>query len=158
MIVMAVDPGQTTGWVISDLREERMAVGATHMMVKEGLMNYGQVGGGTTVESECKQARFLLQACEHHEVELVVMESFFLFPDQGHSPDPAGIAPVRIISRFEMINWLTLPTYPITFQTPSEKSVITDERLRRWGLWKPGKPHANDAMRHLCVFARKWAP
>jgi hypothetical protein len=40
-------------------------------------------------------------------------------------------------------------------QSSSDKSVMTDERLERWGLWQRGKPHANDAIRHLCLFLRK---
>lgn len=39
-------------------------------------------------------------------------------------------------------------------QMPSAKSVVSDDRLKRHGLWLPGKPHATDAVRHLVVRLR----
>lgn len=44
-------------------------------------------------------------------------------------------------------------------QQASERSVVTNERLKRWGLWTPGPAkrmdHQRDALRHLCVYRRK---
>jgi hypothetical protein len=40
-------------------------------------------------------------------------------------------------------------------QLPSDMSVITDDRLRRWGLWEPGKKHSRDAWKHWVVRLRK---
>lgn len=43
----------------------------------------------------------------------------------------------------------------VVWQSPSNaKGVFTDERIRREGLWVPGRPHAVDAVRHLCLLWR----
>lgn len=44
----------------------------------------------------------------------------------------------------------------VVWQSPSNaKGVFTDERIRRAGLWVPGRPHAVDAIRHLCLLWRQ---
>lgn len=35
------------------------------------------------------------------------------------------------------------------------KRVATDERLRAWGLWKPGSDHERDAERHIITALRR---
>lgn len=46
--------------------------------------------------------------------------------------------------------------YEFVEQSPSDaKGTITDKRLKLWGLWYPGEPHRNDAMRHLLLWLRK---
>lgn len=43
----------------------------------------------------------------------------------------------------------------VVFQQPSQaKTIATNERLRRWGLWQVGKVHGRDAVRHAVVFLR----
>lgn len=42
-------------------------------------------------------------------------------------------------------------------QMPSAKAVVNDDRLKRHGLWVPGKPHAMDAVRHEIVRLRMLA-
>src|SRR5215218_7372371 len=34
------------------------------------------------------------------------------------------------------------------YQQPGDRLTITDERMRRWGIFTPGKRHLNDAMQH----------
>ena len=44
----------------------------------------------------------------------------------------------------------------ILWQTPSNaKGIFTDSRLKDQKLWIPGKPHACDAVRHLCLLWRQ---
>lgn len=40
-------------------------------------------------------------------------------------------------------------------QASDAKTVVTDDRLRRWGAWAPGLEHARDATRHLVFFGMK---
>jgi hypothetical protein len=42
-------------------------------------------------------------------------------------------------------------------QMPGERTVITDARLRLWGLWVPGMDHGRDALRHGLVFLRRFS-
>lgn len=41
-------------------------------------------------------------------------------------------------------------------QASAAKGVVTDERLRRLGLWVKGEQHTRDAMRHLVLCAQRW--
>ena len=95
----------------------------------------------------------------------VVIEDFVL---RKYTKDRDLLAPVRITARIEQIVEL-LREYgyakedvaagrvlPMFKQQPSlAMSTCTDERMRRWGLWTPGKPHANDALRHAVTFLRR---
>lgn len=159
--VLVGDPGTTTGWVASVLERTDEP---SHEMVKRCAPVGGHIGGGTSMKDELANAWDFLSLGWKMDVDVVVLESFILFPDRQHTPDPSAVTPVRIISMVEAYNDVIRrgmmdsmdDALPIIYQTPSQKSVITDERLRRWGLWTPGKTHKNDAMRHLLVFARKW--
>ena len=48
------------------------------------------------------------------------------------------------------------PSYPIMvrWQSPSEISAITDQRLKNAGLWVRGQEHQRDAWRHLLARLR----
>ena len=51
-----------------------------------------------------------------------------------------------------LAGWLGGYTMGIEFQGPSEAMTFaTDKRLKDAGLWVPGRPHENDARRHVCV-------
>ena len=42
-------------------------------------------------------------------------------------------------------------------QTPSERTVVSNDRLKRWGLWVKGSDHERDAVRHLALLCMKEA-
>ena len=45
--------------------------------------------------------------------------------------------------------------WDLEMQMPSEaKGYANDERMKRWGFWVPGKPHATDALRHWVKYER----
>jgi hypothetical protein len=47
----------------------------------------------------------------------------------------------------------------VVTQTPSEaKFFFTDERLKERGLYTPGKPHQNDAWRHILRYLADYVP
>jgi hypothetical protein len=156
VMCMGVDPGVTTGWAISGLLKLNMAQLGSHEMVKRGMVAVGQVVSKRSVmRSEIEASSELLRIAVAHGVEIIIMEDFRLFPDEAHNPDPAGIAPVRIYSMMEALAWERGLMIDFVYQMPGEKTIITDERLKRWGLWVRGARHARDAVKHLCVYARK---
>lgn len=66
------------------------------------------------------------------------------------------LSPIRVLAAAEafMTMHACLAGATVSTQMPAAKGIVTDERLERWGLWQPGKPHANDAIRHLIVLLR----
>lgn len=69
------------------------------------------------------------------------------------------LTPIRVGAAFEalMLRENELRYTEVSYQMPSEKSSITDERQKRWGLWFPGKKDANVAIKHLIIKLRRLA-
>lgn len=87
----------------------------------------------------------------------LVYEDFTL---RERTKDRNLLSPIRVTAHSQSVlfnRWQihssSLPE--IVLQSSSDKSVIRDDQLERWGLWQRGKPHANDAIRHLCLYLRK---
>jgi len=106
---------------------------------------------------------------------VLVIENFVLRIGKGGTSDRSGLAPVRVTAAIETAVWLVVGEAGLSMlgaerddslswdglageqwlwtprmQTPSEaKGFATNERLKRWGLWEVGKPHARDAWRHV---------
>jgi hypothetical protein len=165
--LLALDPGTTTGWAFAKLSRGDKVL----LSVRE-TMEVGQLRGRCEEETTWL---VLMDVIGELEPEVVVVEDFVLFPNQKHSPDRSGTAPMRIIFGLDLFLWmatesderfqstdrfeeyLLLPT--VVKQMPGERSVIGDDDLRRWGLWRTPKQgggrHAMDALKHLIVRGRK---
>jgi hypothetical protein len=77
----------------------------------------------------------------------VVIEDFIL-RERTQSRDL--LAPVRLAAKLDDRLYVTNWRGNLTYQSPSDaKSIITDERLKQWGLYETGSPHIRDAWRHL---------
>lgn len=151
----AYDPGGTTGWAHVWLPTSVLSGGGSILEAME--FEIGQIPGSDTA-----QGRVLAQQLAAHSGP-VVIEDFVL---RKFSAGRDLLAPVRMISRIEQIIDLLLEygyepedrqgVLPIFKQMPAlAKGTCTDERMRRWGLWTPGKPHGNDALRHAVTFLRR---
>lgn len=168
MKVMAFDPGTTTGVAWADLepgrdpvesiREEwrrREAKGWTQAVTE---VPCGIDERGAVVKMVDMLYRF--------GAEVGIIEDFILLPPEVHggwSSDRKGLSPVRIAARMdqEIANHVWPAGVPpeIVMQMPGERTIITPERLKRWGLWvtksKGGGKDAMAALQHLIVYGRK---
>lgn len=84
------------------------------------------------------------------------MESFQLRLNKarGAGSSEHMLDPIRVIHACEALSYCDggeRKWTEIELQTPSQKSTITNERLRRWGLWTKGSEHRRDATRHLAI-------
>lgn len=67
----------------------------------------------------------------------------------------AVLTPVEVIGVVK--EWARQKDWALVSQTPAEgKFFFTDDRLKAMQLWKPGKPHAMDALRHLLYFRKEF--
>lgn len=85
----------------------------------------------------------------------VVGEGFTL---RELTKDPSLLSPVRLYSKVELLFYRSneIDVWVTERQQASDaKATCTDARMRSWGLWLPGKPHATDATRHLIVYLRR---
>lgn len=145
--VLGFDPGGTTGW------------GFLSFHIDALLPNYDMFDG---MQFDCGQ---IYGDDEQQSVELrkfidehlgpIVVEGFVL---RKFSRDPDLLSPVRMGSRISLLAEIKnrADPFPIFEQQPSmAMATATDDRMRDWGLWTPGQPHANDAIRHCITFLRR---
>lgn len=171
--LFAFDPGGTTGWAYFACPTENVFKMETDLL--DGMeVQYGQLSGKEPVQG--MQAYDLLK--EDGFVGPVIIEDFTLRRfDQGDDL----LSPVRMTARIEqmmeMLNWqrgvgeysrtlmpdgkvAALPNAWRELRSRRQSaemamSTATDARLKDWGLWATGKPHARDAMRHGITFLRR---
>jgi hypothetical protein len=109
--------------------------------------------GGTSesVDSYLALCRAAWEKAEEGDVVVIGYEGFSLMMS---SRDDALLEPERFgaVLRDRLRGTEVEPIR----QMPSERIVITDERLRLWGLWTPGPDHPRDALKHALVFLRRF--
>lgn len=158
MRVMSVDPGGKTGWCAINIPDHfistsRTKFDSTHRLVKwckdNGEMRWGEVSAGPV-----RTAVELVRTAGHLGCTTVLMESMYL--------DKPGSRKVRtgdILSPCK-VGWAFAGLYEgqklgtVIWRPPSEMAVITDARLKQWGLWIPNQKDARAALKHLMVYLR----
>ena len=128
MRLLALDPGRTVGWAAFDK-------GASGERYHSGQVKDDQVWH--LLESSKLNLKGL---------DLLIVESF-----KYRQLPKADLTPVEVIGIVK--EWARQFQVDVTWQTPSQaKFFFTDDRIKKLGLYQPGKPHAMDAMRHLLYY------
>lgn len=124
MKVVALDPGRTTGYAMGDISEDG------HMIIATGQHKWSQ--------------RDLHNNLEWYQPDYIVYETF----EYRRKKDRADLYPRELIGVIEL--YADVENIRTHTQSPSSAmTYFTDTRLKEDGVYKPGKPHANDAARHL---------
>jgi hypothetical protein len=83
----------------------------------------------------------------------VIIEDFIL---RERTQSRSLLAPVRITAALTDRLYSKGYRGEVVLQSPSDaKSIVTDSRLKAWGLWHEGSPHIRDAWRHLVKYLRE---
>src|SRR5688500_3498673 len=147
--LMAVDPGGTTGWAVFWIPTANMLVRDLRIL-EDAEYRCGQATG-----PEEQQVKELIDVMRDIGDAPVIIEDFIL---RQFRQDRGLLSPVRVTAMLEFAIWERGwdAAHPIRKQQASlAKSTVTDERLRDWGFWEPGMPHARDALRHALTFLRR---
>lgn len=144
--VASFDPGGTTGWSIMTVHPAALADPALSVLDNIFHWEQGQIDG-----NEYEQVDQILELLEHWDGATVLFEGFKLLTTA------AELSPVRITAT---VSWALQRLYDpprVMFQQmPREKDQATDDRLRRWKLYRAdGQVHARDATRHAILFMRR---
>ena len=124
--IIAFDPGGTTGYKLYDSEADTFS------------------GGQLEPNHHFK----LWSMLNNLKINAVVYETF-----EYRNKSRAGLVLdsreyIGIIRLFEEMYSIST-----TKQTPAQaKGFVSDDRLKRGGLWVPGHPHENDACRHLIYY------
>ena len=168
MRVMAIDPGITTGWAVGDapfFNDGNWVFGAGEVAALEVGRRIGvgpketaeSVNRGMLYASERLAVDVLAGMVEDYAPDVLVVEDFVVYEHKATSvsTQAGALAPVRIGA---MLAYVAAECgCEIEYQMASMgKTTVTNERLKRWGLWQVGKPHARDAIRHLVTYLRRF--
>ena len=130
--LLCLDPGGTTGVAVFEYSDNTEAT----------LEYYDQVPGSLKGFIEwykiySSKLNWDVVVCEDFTLRINVK-----FPD---------LSPVYIIGTYQALGSPIVKDY----QQPTQKPLCDDDRLKKLGLHKPGKGHANDAIRHGIIYLRR---
>src|ERR1035441_10038009 len=132
MLIVAFDPGNTTGLAI--VNTDLMDVIKTHEMQWEEL------------------CRFLDSMQDYDMPDVFVYERFTI--TEGTAKLSPQTGPMDVIGALKYVANRQL--IEIVAETPHDaKTFGTDVRLKEYGWYTKGKGHANDAARHLFLYCVK---
>lgn len=139
-IIIAIDPGKTTGVAKLRLTDTDFE-----------LIGTWQLTDPDTVWEPLKQ--IIEEAKKRHDDVVVLCESFELRPDVAQ-PDETPKYIIKDLNRY------VEPEHPIEYQMASQAKVGIPpgksgrrDRLHAFDLHQRGYRHANDAIRHCLVYA-----
>lgn len=131
MILLALDPGRTIGWAAINLEAPQ---GSTYR-------------SGQIRQEELWVVLSTLNPFGEELPSKIIYESFKL----RHTPRFPDLSPVECIGVIKQ--WCLLNHVHAVAQSPAQaKHFWTDDRLKQFQVYRRGKPHANDAMRHLMYY------
>jgi hypothetical protein len=144
--VISFDPGGTTGWAVFTVHPS--ALDSDDFAILDNIIHWeqGQIEG-----SMVEQAMQIAELLDLWDDAVVLFEDFELMTVD------AELSPVRLLAMSEWIcQTMFMPVRPMFLQMPNMKETASDDRLKRWKLFKPGPAvHARDATRHGIVFLRR---
>ena len=128
MKICAIDPGGTSGYVLSEVIHGEPLTTLEHTI---GEIDLSRVWDMLT----------------SYKPDIIVIEKF----SYRNSRNKVDLTAVEVIGVVR--EWCRQTDVDLYFQTPSQaKHFFTDDRLREGRAYNKGMPHANDAMRHLFFF------
>jgi hypothetical protein len=146
LVLIGLDPGGTTGWALLVIGQDAMLEPELKILNNIALYSFGEFKG-----DEHKQVDAIEDMLELWPGAAVVREDFIL---RTQNKSREVLSPVRL--GFAIDHLLYSRNRVVFTQQPSlAKSTATDDRLKSWGLYRPGSEHARDATRHAITFARR---
>jgi len=130
-ILVALDPGETTGYAI---------------FMNNYLIETGQISGKNFVECIKDLHRLLRNANPHH----VVMEDYKIYSHKSQAHAWSSLFTPRLLGAIETLCYFERKV--LHRQMASAKGFCTDEKLKKWNMFRVGQPHACDAVRHGVYF------
>lgn len=126
--LLAFDPGETLGW-------SRATEGHFDVASQVGRVKFDDI----------------TQLLDSFRPGLLVIESYRLYPWAASEQSFSDFFTPRLIGAIEQSAFAR--GIPRVFQSAQQgKNFCTDSKLKAWGMWCPGLPHANDATRHLTAY------
>lgn len=153
--ILGIDPGGTTGWCRLTFPRICITEGAPGEIWEQEV---GEFFGPTWEQTYAIAALCrTVQGLAYRVGPALVVEAWDNDPSFKVT-DPEVLSPHAIGSQLEYVAHKTklLGDARLIFQSRVQaKSTATDDRLKRWGLYKRGSDHIKDATRHAIVALRR---
>lgn len=135
--LIAVDPGETVGFAWFRKGDLRHA----------GQTSWRELPDEDTIKT---LGLFFQRLLINYEPVHVVIEDYKIYEHKSKMHSWSDLITPRLIGAMQII--CHLREIPLTMQMASSKQFCTNGKLRHWGYYKEGMPHANDAIRHGCYW------
>lgn len=173
-IVIAFDPGGTTGYCVMGIRPDDLERGSD-LPSKVCYADYGEIDcgtrhgqtgagmlrghGGLNMPGEIDGIMRMMRIWDSFENPVIVLEDFVLDMNKANMGREL-LTPVRIIAGFTTLlqysvgDAMKLEGVFVQNRSPV-KTTCTDDRLKNWNFYdRASGPHARDATRHAYYFLR----
>lgn len=138
--IIGVDPGHTTG--LSRLTVE----GGDDVILEASQEATPSPGEGGSIVAEW------ITREGPNTVDFLVVESYRVYGYKSDQHKWSSLHTSRLIGAIEFLAYDL--GIPLIFQSASQaKGFVKNYKLQDWGLWVPGKVHAQDAIRHAVYFS-----
>lgn len=139
-VVVAIDPGETTGFTVYYPWEECTTIHHYQLETKTVEQGWEALEEHWPRPIDCKGYQIIV-VCEDYKV--------YAWKSTDHSWNKLHTS--QFIGAIRILCYQK--TIPIVFQMAGQaKGWATDEKLKLWGLYEPGLKHARDACRHLITY------
>ena len=130
--LLALDPGETTGYAIFHEQELKEA--------------------GQQPTKDVGKAFLLIKRLVYdNKITDLVMEDYRIYAWKKESHTWASLHTPRLIGAIEgLCAEFEMQAHKQMAHTA--KTFVNDNKLKAWDFWLPGSPHARDAIRHGCYF------
>jgi len=134
--VLAVDPGETTGWALLECRPD-----ATNLVNQGQIVSWPLEVGVPRLETLIKEL----------SPNFVVYEAYHVYAWRLNEHKFSEVPTIQIIGALKTLS--VQRGVPYGCQTAQTgKAFFTDDRLKSMDLYVEGERHARDALRHACQF------
>jgi hypothetical protein len=130
--LLALDPGETTGWAV---------------FTNAVLSDHGQ----HNTSNPDLSLKEMTKLFDDHKPDEVIMEDYRVYAQRREQHVGSSLHTPRLIGLIETL--CGQRGIPYHKQLASlAKGFVTDKKLRDWGLYDSAKRHSRDAIRHGCYF------
>lgn len=153
--VLGVDPGGTTGWCLMTVLRSAIFADADPSIVE---WDYGELTG-----PEPRQSIELARMCREiqgldYKTGVAVMSEQWDGDPSFSSTDQEVFSPIRINAQLELLHWENkMGDATLHFQSRTIKAGkgVSDDRLRKLGIYVEGSRHIRDATKHALHSLRR---
>lgn len=129
--LLVLDPGETTGWA---------------------LFEDGKLSAAGQAATKREGWRCIHSLLMDIKPDMLVYENYRVYEHKLERHSNSEVYTVRLIGVIEYLCDIVCGIPHYNQMAHEAKGFVSDDKLQKWGYYKPGLKHARDAIRHGCYF------